>query len=96
MTFDPEKRPSDVRATASTGPTRDVSLALREAEEQGRRAQAGHLLGRAWEAWDAGDAAGVLALIAQVRAFGQVDLEAAAWMDEAEESAREQVEIAAF
>ena len=75
-------------------PAGDVASALREAEEQGRRAQAGHILGHAWQAWDLGDAEGLLALVAQARALGPFDVEMARWMDEAESAAREKVDMA--
>ncbi|MFZ5480644.1 MAG: hypothetical protein ACOZNI_28030 [Myxococcota bacterium] len=54
------------------------------------------LLDRAWRAWDLGDGEGLLALIAQARKLGPLDLATVAWMDEAEAVAREQADIARF
>ncbi|MFZ5476903.1 MAG: hypothetical protein ACOZNI_09030 [Myxococcota bacterium] len=54
------------------------------------------LIGQAWKAWELGDGEGLLALLAQARALGPLDLATLAWMEEAETVAREQADITRY
>ena len=75
-------QPAEASGSGSAGPER---AALVEG-----------LLGQAWKAWDVGDAEGLLALIAQARALGPLDVASVAWMEEAEAVAREQADVARY
>lgn len=63
-----------------------------------RRAVAGarELVARAWRAWERGDSTALLSTVRQARALVVDDPATTAWLDEAEEVAKEQVEAAAI
>jgi hypothetical protein len=68
-------------------------VAARKVETR-RKAEKGKAhVARAWAAWEKHDPASVIAAVKAARDVGGLDREVTAWLDEAEATAREQVEI---